>query len=145
MNRILSQFSRIIMGGLGLLSLAACTQDATLMLASPAEGAIVCGDVLYIATVVENFVLAGDHAEHRIDAFAASGDEEIGGHVHVYLDGAEIFQGETAVFEAPGPWPEGEHQLKVELVNGDHSKVDPYAGDFHYITIDNSVCETSAQ
>lgn len=145
MNRSLLHFSGLLMGWLSVLALAACTQVATIALVSPADGEIVCGDVLYIETVVENFELEGDHAARLASAEPAHGDEESGGHVHVYLNGEEIFQGDTAVFEAPGPWPEGEHQLKVELVHGDHTVVDPYAGDFHYITIDNTVCETSAQ
>ena len=35
---------------------------------------------------------------------------------------------------------DGLYQLKVELSNADHTAVEPYAGDFVYVTVDATRC-----
>lgn len=128
---------------LALTVLAACSSPATIALVSPAEGEVLCGDNIHMEVTVENFELDADSTTALGSVPAGreiSHEGEEGGHIHVYLDGVEIYQSGVESFDMAGPWDEGEHQLKVELVNGDHSEVDPYAGDFHTITIDNSTC-----
>lgn len=124
---------------LGVVLATSCSADATIALTSPAEGEELCGASFHVVTDVQNFELEGDDAARNADPSASHVQHE-GGHVHVFMNGVETYQAEVAEFDVLGPFEDGEYQLKVELVNGDHSAVEPYAGDFHNIIINNSLC-----
>ncbi|MFN7145792.1 MAG: hypothetical protein ACK4YP_18600, partial [Myxococcota bacterium] len=127
-----------------LLLLLACTgepvnTDPTITIVAPADGSTVCGTPLVVETVVENFTLVEPFPE---------GTEELPepgtGHIDVALNGQEasdwMFGGETLVIPSV-PDGDGAYQIKVELSNADHTPIEPYAGDYVYVTVDTAACE----
>lgn len=122
--------------------LAACTNsagsgmvnhgDPYVELIAPADQATVCGTPLQVEVFVANLELV---APVEDVSFAESGT----GHVDLSLNGQDasmIWQTTTDLDDvADGVW-----QLKAELSNANHTPVEPYAGDFAYITIDSEVC-----
>lgn len=117
-----------------LLLLPACDPapagEIRLDLLSPADGDVVCGDPLVVATEVENFALTNDLDEQEGDRV---------GHLHVFLNGQEVIQGGEETVSVNGI-PEGEYQLRVELALASHDALDPYVGTTVYITVDNTLC-----
>jgi len=99
---------------------------------SPADDAVVCGEPLLVSLEVENFTLVSVDEE----AEAQSGE----GHIDLSLNGQEVAMDADESFSisevADGLW-----RLQVVLVNADHSPVEPYAGDFVYVTVDQGVCQ----
>ena len=99
--------------------------------ASPADGSTVCGTPLAIELEIANFVL--------VDPSAGSEAHPGEGHVDVYLNGQSVAMNADESFEIPivddGAW-----QLRAELVNADHTAVEPYAGDVVFFTADNTLC-----
>jgi hypothetical protein len=121
-----------------MLFLLACVNgvpDATPSIAiiSPADEAVVCGSPLLVSAEVEGLVLVEpteDPADNR------PGE----GHIDVTLNGqdaAMAWTEEIVISEVAA----GEYQLKVELVNADHTAVVPYAGDLIYLTVTEDACE----
>lgn len=110
------------------------TGDApSIRIVSPLDDATVCNAPVVIQVEVENFVL--------VDPF--DGGEEPGtGHIDLAINGQEaaetMYGGEelTVPFLDPGFL----YQLKVELSNADHTPVEPYAGDFVYVTASEDAC-----
>lgn len=124
-----------------LLLLLACTgapvddtgTAPSIAILSPADDATVCNESLVIETRVENFVL--------VDPF--DGGEAPGtGHIDLAINGQEdpdtMYGGETLT--VPFLEPGFVYQLKVELSNADHTPVEPYAGDFVYVTASADAC-----
>ncbi len=123
-----------------LMILLACTaatesgadEPATISLTAPADGATVCGTPLQITVEVGGLILL-EPAED--DASAAPGT----GHIDVTLNGqdaAMAWEERIGISEVA----DGLYQLKVELSNADHTAVEPYAGDFVYVTVDATRC-----
>lgn len=125
-----------------LLLLLACTgepanTDPTITIVAPADESTVCGTPLVVETVVENFTLVEPFPE---------GTEELPepgtGHIDLALNGQEaadwMFGGETLVL---ADIEDGLYQILVELSNADHTPIEPYAGDFVYVTVDAAACE----
>lgn len=111
-------------------------EDPSIAILSPVEGAVVCGTPLEVKVEVTGIEL--------VDPFPPEGTEpeEGTGHIDLSLNGQEaddwMFGGESLVVDGV---EDGETQLKVELSNADHTPLEPYAGDFIYITIDHGACE----
>ncbi|MBM4367147.1 MAG: hypothetical protein FJ102_13110 [Deltaproteobacteria bacterium] len=124
-----------------MIFLLACTGETTpdsggsptIRLLSPTEGAVACGEPLAVVVQVENFVLVPP---------ADTGEEaEPGtGHIDVMLNGQDVAMAWEENIDVYGV-VDGAWQLKVELSYADHTPVEPYAGEFVYITVDNEVCE----
>jgi hypothetical protein len=113
----------------------------TLLLLEPADDATVCGSPLEAMVAVTGFKLEeppGNPKEAKPGT----------GHVDVTLNGQDVAMVWDAVREGEA-WhtevvidevDDGEYQLKAELSNGDHSAVQPYVGDFIYITVSAEAC-----
>jgi hypothetical protein len=102
-----------------------------LLIAAPVDGTVVCGSPLHVELEVTDFVLV---------PLTDGTDVEPGtGHVDVYLNGQPATMVEALSFDlpevAPGAW-----QLRAELVNADHTAIDPYVGDLVYVTVDPDAC-----
>ena len=101
-------------------------------IASPEDGATVCGSPLVVQVEVANLTLAAPVSD---PADAAPGT----GHVDIMLNGqdADMIWDDTAEIEdvADGAW-----QLKVELSGADHAPIEPYTYDLIYITVDALAC-----
>jgi hypothetical protein len=123
-----------------LLSLAACSGDPSdkpdgppsIAFVAPTEGAVVCGDPLHVELEVRSFDLV------------APGDEEGelpegAGHVDLTLNGQVVNMTAETVFDLPAV-EAGEYQLRAELVNADHSPIEPYVGVTVYFTVDEAAC-----
>lgn len=118
--------------------LVACSGDPStpkgppaLGIVAPADGATVCGSPLHVELDVRNFDLV------------EPGDEEGelpegAGHVDLTLNGQVVnMTAETAFDLDVEP---GEYQLRAELVNADHSAIEPYVGSTVYFTVDEAAC-----
>jgi hypothetical protein len=81
---------------------------AVVRIVSPADGATVSGGDLEVKIEVENFPLGED-----------------GRHWHVYIDGDEVamVEGKDTSYALHGIAP-GEHELKVNLANGQHQNLE---------------------
>lgn len=124
------------------MGLAACGGGSpTLLILEPADDATVCGTPLQALVAVTGFKLEeppGNPKEAKPGT----------GHVDVTLNGQdaamvwdavrvqEAWHTEVVVDEVE----DGEYQLKAELSKGDHSAVQPYVGDFIYITVSAEAC-----
>lgn len=103
----------------------------SLVIVSPEDGATVCGEPMRVELDVQDFTLV---------PLTDGTDVEPGtGHVDVYLNGQSATMSEGLSFDiadvAPGAW-----QLRAELVNADHTAIDPYVGDLVYVTVDPAAC-----
>ena len=98
------------------------------------------GQVL-VAVDVENFVLTGDIGLTNIPGE---------GHIHYYLDASPPLEPGRAAVTGPGTyaesdetayyWPKpenGVHTFSVELVNNDHTSLDPPAFDTVTVNVDD--------
>lgn len=96
----------------------------------PQDGAVVCGAPLVVRVAVEDFELV---------PLAAGTDPPDGaGHVDVFVNGQSAAMGGETVFRIA--LEDGEIQLRAELVNANHTSLDPYAGDTIYVTVDAASC-----
>ncbi|MDP2316280.1 MAG: hypothetical protein Q8P41_25505 [Pseudomonadota bacterium] len=78
-----------------------------------------------------------------VDPYAPEEDPEPGtGHIDLMLNGQDAVMGGAESLEVPDV-ADGVWQLKVELSNADHTPVQPYAGDFLYITVTEAACSSS--
>ena len=99
--------------------------DASLSFVSPVDGATVSGDPLVVEIDVENFELV------PLDEPAADGT----GHVDVTLNGQDAAMSTEPVFSINAV-ADGLYQLQAQLVNTDHTAIEPYAGHTIYITVE---------
>lgn len=112
---------------LALLAACGCGPGEVLIL-SPQDGEVLCGDPMLLTLDVSGFTLV-----------APSGDEtrrEGRGHLDVLLNGqdaAMIWEEEARIGVEPGVW-----RLRVELSYDDHSPTGAY--DELDLTVDRSVC-----
>jgi hypothetical protein len=109
-----------------------CPDGACIRLVSPVEDDVVCGSPLEVVTEVQGLTL--------VDPYEEGGDPAEGtGHIDSYLNGQNSIMSGEPDFEIPDV-ADGLTQLKVELSKADHTAIEPYAGDFLYITVDSSAC-----
>ncbi len=113
---------------LACVSTAAETPSVTI--ASPLDGATVCGTPLAVKVDVDGIVL--------VDPYGDVTDPGTG-HVDVMLNGQDVAMTATERFEVDDV-PEGAYQLKVELSNADHTPIAPYAGDLIYVSVSEAAC-----
>lgn len=104
----------------------------SIRLVAPTEGNTVCGNPLRVEVEVENFQLVppvdtGEEAEPGT------------GHVDITLNGQDAAMAWETTTDIGGVG-EGDWQLKVELSSADHTPVEPYAGQFVYITVSETAC-----
>jgi len=105
---------------------------ASVAILAPADGEVVCGSPLVVETEVSGIDL--------IDPYDPPDPPPPGsGHLDVMLNGQDAAMSDQEVVEI-ALVEDGEYQLKVELSNADHTPLEPYAGDFLYITVDAGVC-----
>lgn len=110
----------------------AASFDPSITLLQPVDGAVVCGAPLNVVTEVSGIQLVEpyDDSEEPLPGT---------GHVDVSLNGQDAAMIGVEAVEIPEV-EDGEYQLKVELSNADHTPVEPYAGDFVYITVSVNAC-----
>jgi hypothetical protein len=123
-------------GALGLL--LACGEgkdtdgEASIAILSPTDGAVVCGLPLDVTVEVTGVELADPYLpEDQIEEGMA--------HIDVSLNGQESVMAGEESFEIPDV-TDGEYQLKVELSGADHEPIEPYAGDYIYVSVDAGSC-----
>ena len=114
----------------------ACTKaepegDPSLVIVSPEDGATVCGDPLTIKVDVQDFQLVPLTGGDRVSPGT--------GHVDVFLNGQSATMVSEEMLSLDGV-EDGEWQLKCELVNADHTALEPYVADLVYITVDATAC-----
>jgi hypothetical protein len=95
-------------------------EDATIAIASPADGATVEAGPLPIEVELEGAELASESSS------------EAAGHIHVYVDGDVIDMPSTLDVEID--LQPGEHEVEVEFVDSDHSALDPPVTDSVTVT-----------
>lgn len=125
--------SLVVVAAFLVATLGACaTGDGPSMtLISPEEGAVVCGDPLEVVVEVENFQLT--------DEIGVGGD--LGrGHVHATMNGQDAGQYVVEEFDLDGSWEAGEWRLQLSLAGIDHNDVEPYVGQWAYLTVDPEQC-----
>ncbi len=105
--------------------------DPSIQIVSPADDAVVCGTPLAVELEIENFTLV------PVSEGSSPNDGE--GHIDLSLNGQEVAMDADESFEI-SEVEDGLWRLQVELVHADHTSVEPYAGDFIYVTVDNSLC-----
>ncbi|MFZ5482429.1 MAG: hypothetical protein ACOZNI_37045 [Myxococcota bacterium] len=105
---------------------------ATIRIVSPEEDDVVCGAPLHVVTEVEGLEL--------VDPYEEGGDPAEGtGHVDSYVNGQDATMSGTEEFDIVDVG-DGVVQLKVELSKADHTAIEPYAGHYIYVTVDNQTC-----
>jgi len=102
-------------------SVLAQTNRLSLTIITPQEGQTIYGDKVPILLAIENFQLV----DYQTKKVPAPGE----GHVHLWLDDASWTK-ESAVKLAKNEFtfsdvPTGEHSLRAELVNNNHSSLVP--------------------
>ncbi len=91
----------------------------------PYEGAILYGGMMNLKAGVENFTLTSDFGGTNVNGE---------GHWHVYIN--DVLQNPYS-----GPWanftrlPAGDHEIKADLRNNDHSAISPPSEDMINITV----------
>ena len=121
-----------------LLSFVACSGEPepeggppALEFLAPVDGSTTCGDPLHVVLDVQSFELVEPGQEE--------GELPEGtGHVDLTLNGQVVNM--TAETEFDLSAEPGEYQLRAELVNADHSPIDPYVGATIYFTVDPATC-----
>lgn len=96
-----------------------------IMIESPYDGAILYGGMMDLHAMVKNFTLTDDYGMENVNGE---------GHWHVYIND---------VLDAPysGSWanytglPAGDHEIKVDLRNNDHTAISPVSEDTIGITV----------
>ena len=86
----------------------------SLSVVSPAEGASISGGEVKVSVNTENFTIKGGGGANKPNE----------GHVHMKVDGGAVSMayGDSHSFSGV---PAGKHTLEVELVNNDHSSLNP--------------------
>ncbi len=105
----------------------------TITLLEPADEATVC-TTFHVVMAIENLTLVDPNDPP--DPLPPDS-----GHVDVMINGqdVEMLQGE----ELDITWDESPLlQLKAELSNADHTPIEPYAGDFVYVTTSAAACSS---
>jgi hypothetical protein len=110
------------------------TGPASIEILSPTDESTICGTPLAIELAVEGLELVAPVAD-------PSTAKPNTGHVDTMLNGQESIMVWAESYEVPD-LADGLYQLKVELSSADHTPIEPYAGDFVYITVSAAVCET---
>jgi len=132
---------RLLAVPIGVLGLVACTKahdtdtgsgTATVTIVEPKDGSTVCGSPLVVDLDVENFVLVDPSTEDLTPGH---------GHVDMFLNGQAVDMEPSEHMRVPNV-ADGAYRLLVSLVNSDHTAIEPYAGDYVFITVDASVCDT---
>jgi hypothetical protein len=115
--------------------LAACHPDPlgdgtpAITILEPAEGDVVCGAPLHVELDVQNFELVAFDAPEKVGT----------GHVDCSLNGQVVNMTTDTTFDLPDR-EDGEYRLQVDLVNSDHTPIEPYVGQTVYFTIDAAAC-----
>lgn len=130
-----------------LLVLAACdgaTADdsaaddgpaPTLSIVEPVDGAEVCSTSFHVVLDIQNLTL--------VDPYDPPDPLPPGsGHVDVMLNGVDVEMTQAEELDITTAMDGFEYQLKAELSNADHTPIEPYAGDFLYITALASACSS---
>lgn len=113
-----------------LLGCAEAEGPPSLSILTPSEGDTVCGTPLSVVVEVTGFTLVDPES---------GGEEEGTGHVDVMLNGQDALMTGAEAFVVEDV-VDGEVQLKVELSGADHEPVEPYAGDYVYVTVAEAAC-----
>lgn len=96
-----------------------------IMIDSPHEGVILYGGMMDLHAMVKNFTLTSDYGQENVNGE---------GHWHVYFN--DVLDGPYS-----GSWanytglPAGNHEIKVDLRNNDHTPVSPPSEDMINITV----------
>ncbi|GDX82597.1 hypothetical protein LBMAG42_44080 [Deltaproteobacteria bacterium] len=127
-----------------LLAMSACATDdtgdspveelASVSILAPADGSTVC-TTFGVELDIRGVIL--------VDPYTPPDPlPEGAAHVDLTLNGvdAEMTQGESVTLGPPNIESGFTYQLKVELSAADHTPIDPYAGDFVYVTAEDSAC-----
>lgn len=127
-----------------LLAMSACEPDeavdsaadevASVEILAPADGATVC-TTFDVELDIRGVIL--------VDPYTPPDPlPEGAAHVDLTLNGvdAEMAQTESLTLGPPNIESGFMYQLKVELSAADHTPIDPYAGDFIYVTAEDSAC-----
>ncbi len=115
-----------------LLAAAACAEVGVpaIVVLEPVDGEAVCGSPLVVQVEVSDFELIP--VEDGVDQPYGSG------HVDVFLNGQSVAMGDQTTYDLTVE--EGDVQLRVELVNANHTSLEPYAGQTVYVTVDSDAC-----
>lgn len=112
-----------------LFALACADGTPTVTITAPVEDAVVCGSPLVIVLDITDFVLEAPGGDVRPGA----------GHCDLSLNGQDVaMTAETTVDVADVA--DGLYQITAELVNADHTAIDPNAGDTVYATVSDAAC-----
>jgi hypothetical protein len=106
--------------------------DPFIAILSPEDGDVVCGDPMEVRVEVHGIVLVDPY--NPPDPLP-----EDSGHIDVTLNGQDAVMSKEESFAIPDVGP-GEWQLKAELSKSDHTPLEPYAGDFLYVTVAEEAC-----
>jgi hypothetical protein len=105
----------------------------SLRIVSPVDEAVVCGSPLVVETEVAGITLVDPYTTDTASIEPGTG------HVDVALNGQDVAMGGAERVEVPEV-ADGVYQLRAELSNADHTPVEPYAGDFVYVTVSAEAC-----
>lgn len=119
-----------VVAGCATPSPTAAAAEPAMRLVSPEDGAVVCGTPLVVVTEVEGFELT---ETEYLEATPGVG------HIHLYLNGAEVLSSGAEVMEVPEV-EDRDYQLTVELGLANHGKVEPYVGTTIFITVEEGAC-----
>lgn len=112
----------------------AVVEVASVTILAPADGATVC-TTFDVDLDIRGVIL--------VDPYSPPDPlPEGAAHVDLTLNGvdAEMAQTESVTLGPPNIESGFTYQLKVELSAADHTPIDPYAGDFVYVTAEDSAC-----
>jgi hypothetical protein len=110
------------------------TGTPSIKILSPADGSTVCGTPLVVDVDVQNFVLVDPSTEDLTPGH---------GHIDMFLNGQGVDMQPAEHMLVPNVG-DGAWQLKVELVNSNHTASVPYEGGFVYMNTASSACDTGA-
>ncbi len=113
---------------------SAVDEVASVAILAPADGATVC-TTFDVELDIRGVIL--------VDPYDPPDPlPEGAAHVDLTLNGvdAEMAQTESVTLGPPNIETGFTYQLKVELSAADHTPIDPYAGDFVYVTAEDSAC-----
>lgn len=119
--RLLLIVSGLILGSIGMTA----AQSPSLEVTAPAEGSTVDGTDVTVTFSVTGIAIVQSSVPLEQAGQQPEANRPGEGHVHLMLD-----LGSIVVWSTTDPYtftnvPPGEHQLMVELVNNDHSSLNP--------------------